>query len=80
MKPNNQDTSALNYNQIHWTIACVNEYARYKSLDVREAFRYLFNFGGIKFLKDHYDAEHLLSFYDAVEDLDHICRSNGGTA
>jgi len=70
----------INKNQISWTVACVNEYAKYKAIDIITAFQYLFKHGGIEFLKEHYEAEHLLSLDDTVEDLDYLCRNNGGTA
>ncbi len=65
-------------NKINWTVACVNEFARQKALPVKKAFQYLYEFGGITFLKEQYEAEHTLSFDDAVEDLDIICTKNGG--
>jgi len=66
-------------NQIHWIVVCVNEFAKYKGLEVHDAFMYLYQFGGISFLVEHYDAEHTLSFNEAVEDLDVICTNKGGS-
>ncbi len=68
----------LETNKINWTVVCVNEFAKHKDLSIKEAFQYLYRFGGIAFLKEHYEAEHTLSFDDAVEDLDIICAKNGG--
>lgn len=68
----------LETNKINWIVVCVNEFARQKALTVKTAFQYLYKFGGIAFLKEHYEAEHTLSFDDAVEDLDIICTKNGG--
>jgi hypothetical protein len=65
-------------NKINWVVVCVNEFAREKTIPVKIAFQYLYEFGGIEFLKDHYEAEHTLSFDDAVEDLEIICANNGG--
>lgn len=65
-------------NIIHWAVVCVNEFARQFSLDVKTAFKYLYNHGGIEFLKEHYEAEHTLSFDETVEDLQLVCRNNGG--
>ena len=59
-------------------IVCVNEFARQKALPVEVAFQYLYKNDGIAFLKEHYEAEHTLSFDDAVEDLNIICSKNGG--
>ena len=64
----------INKNQINWTVACMNEYARHNSMYVKSAFQYLLQHGGIDFLKEHYEAEHLLSIDDTVEDLSHLCR------
>ena len=65
--------------RVNWTVVCVNEFARRKALDAKAAFKYLYMFGGIQFLMEHYEAEHLLSFDDAVEDLGQVCQNNGGT-
>ena len=65
-------------NLIKWAVVCVNEFARKWELTSKAAFQYLLAFGGILFLKEHYEAEHLLSIDDAVEDLGIICRNNGG--
>ena len=65
-------------NKVKWTVACIGEFARHKSVDVLAAFRYLYEFGGIMFLKEHYEAEHTLSFDETVEDLELICAKNGG--
>ncbi|MCL2325045.1 MAG: DUF3791 domain-containing protein [Proteobacteria bacterium] len=64
--------------QIEWTVVCVNEFAKNFELTPRNAFHYLNAFGGIKFLMEHYVAEHMLSFDDAVDDLIFVCRQNGG--
>ena len=64
--------------QIDYTVVCVNEFARRKALHPRTAFLYLYNYKGIDFLKENYDIEHTLSLDDAIEDLDIICRNNGG--
>ena len=33
---------------------------------------------GIDFLTEHYEAEHLLSLDDAIQDLTQVCLNNGG--
>ncbi len=65
--------------RIGFTVACVNEFARQHSLGVQEAFRYLFQFKGISFIKENYEAEHTLDFKTIIEDLEMLCRRNGGT-
>ncbi|MCL1820969.1 MAG: DUF3791 domain-containing protein [Oscillospiraceae bacterium] len=69
----------VNTNLVNWAVVCVNEFARHRRLSPRDAFQYLQNFGGIEFIKEHYEAEHLLSWDDTVEDLGIVCRNNGGS-
>ena len=38
--------------KINFTVACVNEFAQKYNLGVQEAFRYLFQFKGIAFIKE----------------------------
>ena len=47
-------------------------------LTVQQAFRYLYNFKGIRFLLEYYDVEHTLSIEDTVDDLIKVCQKNGG--
>ncbi len=65
--------------KIGFTVACVNEFARYCNLIVKEAFCYLFQFKCIAFIKENYEVEHTLDFGTIVEDLMILCRRNGGT-
>ena len=76
--------------KIGFTVACVNEFAnRYKmssinefaskhELSIKEAFQYLFQFKGIAFLKENYDVEHTLDFETILDDLEIVCKKNGG--
>ena len=65
--------------KIGFTVACVDEFARQHNLSAREAFRYLFQFKGIAFIKENYDVEHTLDFGMILEDLSVLCRRNGGS-
>lgn len=65
--------------QIDYTVACVNEFAKRKAIHPQKAFFYLDEYKGIKFLKENYDIEHTLSMEDALDDLDMICKNNGGS-
>ncbi|MDR3315123.1 MAG: DUF3791 domain-containing protein [Coriobacteriales bacterium] len=65
-------------NKIAYIVACVNEFAHSTGLKAQEAFQYLSRYGGIDFLDEHYEAEHLLSFDEAVEDLLTVSRLSGG--
>jgi hypothetical protein len=64
---------------INYTIACVNVFADRFNMSVKESYRYLRDFKGIEFLKDFYEEEHVLSFDNVIEDLQVLCRRNGGT-
>lgn len=63
---------------INYTVACVSEFAKKQEMNIKEAFRYLFEHKGIAFIKDNYDIEHTLSFDDVISDLSEVCRQNGG--
>jgi len=65
--------------QIAWTVACVGEFARRFGISIKASFQYLFQYGGIAFLEEHYEAEHLLSFDDAIDDLVLVCQTEGGS-
>jgi hypothetical protein len=64
--------------QVDYAVVCVNEFAKKNALHPRTAFLYLYNYRGIEFLKENYEIEHTLSLEEAVEDLEQICRNNGG--
>ena len=64
--------------KIGFTVACVNEFAQQHNLSIQESFRYLFHFKGIAFIKENYEVEHTLDFGTIVEDLEMLCRKNGG--
>ena len=64
--------------RIGFTVACVNEFAQQHNLSIQESFRYLFQFKGIAFIKENYEVEHTLDFGTIVEDLEMLCRKNGG--
>ena len=65
--------------KINYTVACVNEFAIRFNIAAKEAFKYLYEYKGIEFIKENYDIEHTLSIDDAIEDLTLICRNNGGS-
>ncbi|MDR1512049.1 MAG: DUF3791 domain-containing protein [Propionibacteriaceae bacterium] len=66
-------------NRVRYVVAAISEFARHAKLTPRQAHRYLADHGAIEFLEQHYEAEHLLSFDDAVEDLLRIAAQAGGT-
>lgn len=64
--------------KIPYINACIRAFAGRFNITVQTAFRYLYDFQGILFLDEFYEAEHLLSIDDAVDDLIICCRNNGG--
>lgn len=63
---------------IGYVVAVIYEFAKAYNLTVREASNYLNRYRGLEFLTEHYEAEHLLSLEDSVEDLTRVCYNNGG--
>lgn len=63
---------------INFTVVCVNQFAQMHNITAKESFRYLFEFEGIKFIKENYEIEHTLSIDTVLEDIDILCRKNGG--
>ena len=68
----------LNHKIAGFIIACISEFAVSYNLTIREASNYLKRYQGLDFLTKHYDAQHLLSIEDSVQDLAKICYNNGG--
>ena len=65
-------------NTINYIVVCINDFADRFVMDSWESYRFLSQYGGIEFLLQHYDIEHTLSLEDTIEDLETICRQNGG--
>lgn len=63
---------------VGYIVAAINEFATAYNMTAREAGNYLLRYKGIDFLAEHYEAEHLLSFDDSVQDLTRVCLNNGG--
>lgn len=70
--------SELVQNQIRYTVVCINEFAKSKSLTKTQAFLYLFDHKALDFLIEFYDVEHTLSFEDVLSDMTAVCQKNGG--
>lgn len=64
--------------QINYAVACVSEFARKHGLNEKDAFRFLFQYKAIEFLKENYDIEHTLSLDEVIDDMLIICERNGG--
>ena len=64
--------------QVNYTVSCIHEFARRKRINQRDAYLFLQQYQGISFLNEFYDVEHTLSMNDAMDDLETVCRKNGG--
>ena len=73
-----QNTQTIYKNVIAYVVTAISEFAKTHHISVREANNYLIRFKGLDFLTEHYDAEHLFSFEDSVQDLTQVCLNNGG--
>jgi hypothetical protein len=69
----NRQVSVINY-----IVICISEFANRFVIDLKTAYNFLSQYGGIEFLIEHYDIEHTLSIDDAIDDLVLICRQSGG--
>ncbi|EKC73558.1 protein containing Helix-turn-helix type 3 domain protein, partial [human gut metagenome] len=74
----NAAATGINKKLIEYVVANISEFAKKYDLTIREASNYLNLHKGLSFLEQHYDAEHLLSIDDSVEDLARVCYNNGG--
>lgn len=59
----------MNRKKISFVVACVGGFVKKHGLSVQEAFKYLFQFRGIEFLRENYKVEHTLDFATILEDL-----------
>ena len=64
--------------KITYIVYCINSFGEKYGLSSRQAYAYLKRHKGIEFLDECYEAEHLLSINDAVNDLSILCKRNGG--
>ena len=65
-------------NRIQYFIACVGEFADAHGMEHSSAYAFLEKYQGMDFLIKCYEAEHTLSYADAVRDLETVCRRHGG--
>ena len=63
---------------LEYLVACISEFSHRAGVSSQEAFRYLNTYGGIDFLLEYYDTEHILSFDDVVDDLMLVTQKSGG--
>ena len=65
-------------NKIRYINLCIVEFAKKHRMSLQVAFNYLHQYNGLAFLDRCYEAEHLLSLEDALEDLKIYCQRHGG--
>ena len=73
-----QPATRIDRRIIGYIIANISEFATTHGMTVREASNYLNRYRGLDFLAEHFEAEHLLSLRDSVQDLTQVCFNNGG--
>ena len=64
---------------IDYIVVCINDFGDKHRLRYSESYKYLFQYGGLDFIKEFYDVEHLLPQQEVLEDLSAICRQHGGS-
>ncbi len=64
--------------KIPYMNTCIRMFARRFGLSLESAALYLADFKGLRFLDEYYQAEHLLSLDETLDDLVKICKKNGG--
>lgn len=64
--------------KINYIIICIDEFANKFNKTKKEAYLYLKKYKGIEFLIENYQAEHMVSLDDTMDDLKQICTNNGG--
>ena len=64
--------------EIPFINTCISEFGKKFGLTLREAYSYLKEHGGMDFMVEFYDVEHLQSMEETVDDLAKICMNNGG--
>ncbi len=70
--------SVKEQNIVEYMVCCISEFAKQHNIAIHQAYIYLRDFKGLKFLDNQYEIEHTFSIDDAVKDLTFICNRNGG--
>ena len=73
-----EDSRNIDKHVIGYIVAVFSQCAKANNMTIREASNYLNRYKGLDFLTEHYEAEHLLSLDDCVQDLARVCYNNGG--
>lgn len=64
--------------QLNYLMVFVKMFADRFGLSEKQAFNYLDAHKGLAFVDKHYEAIHTLDFAYAIEDVQEVCRENGG--
>ena len=59
--------------------ACIKAFGKRFSMSREKAYDYMKRYSGIAFRIEFYDAEHLQSIEDTVDDVLLVCKNNGGS-
>jgi hypothetical protein len=60
------------------TVVLISRFAAHYQLTWQEAFRYLWQYGGMAFAAEHYEFEHTQSYENELDTLTRVCQRNGG--
>lgn len=63
---------------LEYIVAVVSEFSKRHDIAELAAFQYLRNFSGINFINECYASLHTDNLEYALNDIDAICRRNGG--
>lgn len=69
---------AADADMVHYIVMSLGLFGRTHGLTRKEACNYLARYKGLEFSIDNYEAEHQLSLQDCVDDMQAVCRRNGG--
>lgn len=64
--------------QLNYLMIFVKMFADHFNLNEKQAFNYLDAHKGFAFVEKHYEAIHTLDFLYAINDVQQVCRANGG--
>ena len=67
------------YEKIESLVLSINTFSRKNDISSGEAFKYLETMGGLSYLDEEYEASRCFSLEAIVEDIERICRRNGGS-
>ncbi len=65
-------------NVVDYTTFIIDIFAQESKISMKEAHNYLRTYGGLSFLRQHYEAEHCENPEYTLQALKGICRRNGG--